>query len=242
MVGIITGASSGIGLATAEVLAENGHKVYAVSRTGKPKDPGVKENGNIAHVKGDILDYKAMRELFSSIAEKEGGLDFLVNNAGISVKKRAEEVSEEEFDSVMKTNVYAPYHLSCIAFPYLSKSPSVGRIINIASMSSYFGFELVAPYCVSKGAIASLSRALAVEWANDNITVNNIVPGWFPSELNRKVMDPERQQKILNRMPLHRYGDPRDIGAVINFLLSPSATYITGCDYPVDGGAIAFGY
>lgn len=240
MVGLITGASSGIGLATAEVLAGHGHKVYAVSRTGKAKDGSVCEG--VTHIKGDILDYPFMRDLIRSVFEKEGSFGFLVNNAGISIKKRAEEVTEEEFELVMRTNVHAPYHLSCICYPYLRKEEGKGRIINIASMSSYLGFELVAPYCVSKGAIAALSRALAVEWAADNITVNNIVPGWFPSELSRQVMDEERRQKILARMPLHSFGDPRDIGETAAFLLSDAARYMTGADYPVDGGALAFGY
>lgn len=242
MVGIITGASSGIGLAIANVLAANGHTVYALSRTGKPKDESAPVASGITHIKADILEYDNIRKIIADIADKEGGIDFLVNNAGITVKKRAEDISEQEFDSVMRTNVYAPYHLSCIAYPYLTKSASKGRIINISSMAAHLGFELVVPYCVSKGAVVSMTRGLAVEWANDNITVNSIAPGWFPSELSKQVMDEKRMKQILGRMPVHKFGDPKDIGGMVNFLLSDYAKYITGCDYAVDGGALAYGF
>ena len=100
----------------------------------------------------------------------------------------------------------------------------------------------MAPYCSSKGAIASLTRALAIEWANDNICVNSIAPGWFPSELSKQVMDAKRKAQILARMPVHAFGDTADIGGMAAFLLSDHAKYITGVDYNIDGGALAFGF
>ena len=118
----------------------------------------------------------------------------------------------------------------------------MGRIINISSMSAHLGFSEVVPYCTSKGAVLAMTRGLAIEWANDNITVNSIAPGWFPSEMNKQVMDAERKAKILSRMPVHKFGDTRDIGAMALFLVSDGAKYITGQDYAVDGGALAFGY
>jgi NAD(P)-dependent dehydrogenase (short-subunit alcohol dehydrogenase family) len=87
-----------------------------------------------------------------------------------------------------------------------------------------------------------MTRGLAVEWAADGINVNSIAPGWFPSEMSRNVMDEERKQKILSRMPVHQFGDPRDIGEMARFLVSDRAEYITGQDFAVDGGALAFGY
>ena len=241
MTGIITGGSSGIGQAIADVLSENGHKVYVISRSGKPKDEKTSVNKNIVHIKGDVCDYDEMKKIVDKIGA-EDGIDFLVNNAGISVKRRAEEITDEEFEKVHRVNVFAPFRLSVLCFPYLKKSANKGRIINISSMAAHLGFDQVVPYVSSKGAIASLTRGLAVEWAGDNICVNAIAPGWFPSELSRQVMDEQRKQKILNRMPLHKFGDTRDIGSLVNFLISPAAAYITGSEYPVDGGALAFGF
>lgn len=241
MVGILTGGSSGIGQGCADVLAEHGHKVYVISRSGKPKDENVSVNKNIIHVKGDVCDYEEMKKIVDKIGSSDG-IDFLINNAGISVKRRAELITDEEFERVHKVNVFAPFRLSVLCFPYLKKAEHKGRIINISSMAAHLGFDQVVPYVSSKGAIASLTRGLAIEWAADNITVNAIAPGWFPSELSRQVMDEERKQKILARMPLHQFGETRDIGALVNFLVSPEASYITGCEYPVDGGALAFGF
>ena len=239
--GIITGASSGIGLGTANVLAEAGAKIYALSRTGGLKDPTEYCHENIIHVKADVCDRAQMEEKVKEIGEKDG-IDFLINNAGVTVKCRAENFKMEDFDRIQAVNVRAVFQLSCLCYPYLKKSPHMGRIINTSSMSAHLGFSEVVPYCTSKGAVLAMTRGLAVEWANDNVMVNSIAPGWFPSEMNKQVMDAERKQKILSRMPVHKFGDTRDIGAMALFLVSDGAKYITGQDYAVDGGALAFGY
>lgn len=239
--GIITGASSGIGLGTANVLAEAGAKIYALSRTGGLKDPTEYCHENIIHIKADVCDREQMEKKVKEIGEKDG-IDFLINNAGVTVKCRAENFKMEDFDRIQAVNVRAVFQLSCLCYPYLKKSPHMGRIINISSMSAHLGFSEVVPYCTSKGAVLAMTRGLAVEWANDNVMVNSIAPGWFPSEMNKQVMDAERKQKILSRMPVHKFGDTRDIGAMALFLVSDGAKYITGQDYAVDGGALAFGY
>ena len=239
--GIVTGASSGIGLGTANVLAEAGARVYVFSRTGALKDPSEYCHENIIHIKADVCDRAQMEEKVKEIGERDG-IDFLINNAGVTVKCRAENFKMEDFDRIQAVNVRAVFQLSCLCYPYLKKSPHMGRIINISSMSAHLGFSEVVPYCTSKGAVLAMSRGLAIEWANDNITVNSIAPGWFPSEMNKQVMDAERKAKILSRMPVHKFGDTRDIGAMALFLVSDGAKYITGQDYAVDGGALAFGY
>ena len=239
--GIITGASSGIGLGTANVLAEAGAKIYALSRTGGLKDPTEYCHENIIHIKADVCDREQMEKKEKENGEKDG-IDFLINNAGVTVKCRAENFKMEDFDRIQAVNVRAVFQLSCLCYPYLKKSPHMGRIINISSMSAHLGFSEVVPYCTSKGAVLAMTCGLAVEWANDNVMVNSIAPGWFPSEMNKQVMDAERKQKILSRMPVHKFGDTRDIGAMALFLVSDGAKYITGQDYAVDGGALAFGY
>ena len=239
--GIVTGASSGIGLGTANVLAEAGARVYVFSRTGALKDPSEYCHENIIHIKADVCDRAQMEEKVKEIGERDG-IDFLINNAGVTVKCRAENFKMEDFDRIQAVNVRAVFQLSCLCYPYLKKSPHMGRIINISSMSAHLGFSEVVPYCTSKGAVLAMTRGLAIEWANDNITVNSIAPGWFPSEMNKQVMDAERKAKILSRMPVHKFGDTRDIGAMALFLVSDGAKYITGQDYAVDGGALALGY
>ena len=193
------------------------------------------------HIKADVCDREQMEKKVKEIGEKDG-IDFLINNAGVTVKCRAENFKMEDFDRIQAVNVRAVFQLSCLCYPYLKKSPHMGRIINISSMSAHLGFSEVVPYCTSKGAVLAMTRGLAIEWANDNVTVNSIAPGWFPSEMNKQVMDAERKQKILSRMPVHKFGDTRDIGAMALFLVSDGAKYITGQDYAVDGGALAFGY
>ena len=242
-VGIVTGASSGIGFQIANVMAEAGATVYAISRTGAPKEGvGISSEG-VIHVKGDIGDTAAMEALLKEITEKNNGcLDFLVNNAGATFKCRAEEFPMDKFDHVMNVNVKYVFEMSKLCFPYLKKSESRGRIVNITSMSAHLGFSEVVPYCTSKGAVLAMTRGLAVEWAGDNSCVNSIAPGWFKSKMLDQVADPAREQKILGRMPFHAYGDTRDLGAMARFLCGPDASYITGQDFAVDGGALAFGY
>lgn len=241
--GIVTGGSSGIGFQIANVLAEAGAKVYVISRTGKPKE-GVGESApGVVHLKGDVGDTEQMKQTVAQIAQQHGGrLDFLVNNAGVSFKCRAEDFPMEQFDNIMNVNVKYLFGMSVACYPYLKKSADKGRIINITSMSAHLGFSEVVPYCASKGAVLAMTRALAVEWAQDNITVNSIAPGWFRSKMNEQVVDAAREQKILNRMPFHAYGDTRDLGKMAQFLIGDGAAYITGQDFAVDGGALAYGY
>ncbi|MBR1710504.1 MAG: SDR family oxidoreductase [Clostridia bacterium] len=241
--GIVTGGSSGIGFQIANVLAESGATVYVISRTGAPKE-GVGESApGVVHLKGDIGNREEMEAVIADIAARHNGaIDFLVNNAGISYKCRAEQFPEDRFDAIMATNVKYVFSMCTLCFPYLKKSADKGRIINITSMSAHLGFSEVVPYCASKGAVLAMTRGLAVEWAGDNICVNSIAPGWFRSKMTEQVVDAAREQKILSRMPLHQYGDTRDLGSIAAYLCGPAAGYITGQDFAVDGGALAFGY
>ena len=149
-------------------------------------------------------DVRLLRRLANRVAEiaakHDGHIDFLINNAGVSFKCRAEDFPEDRFDAIMATNVKYVFQMSVLCYPYLKKSPTKGRIINITSMSAHLGFSEVVPYCTSKGAVLAMTRALAVEWANDNLCVNSIAPGWFRSKMTEQVVDAAREQKILNRI------------------------------------------
>ncbi len=241
--GIVTGASGGIGFRIADAMARAGAVVYAVSRTGKPKDCMGRSVPGVVHCKGDVGDVPAMQALAAQCAAgRQGILDFLVNNAGITFKCPAEAFPPDQFDEIMRINVKCVFEMSRICFPYLKRSPGKGRVINITSMGAHLGFSEVVPYCASKGAVLAMTRALAVEWAKDGVCVNSIAPGWFRTAMNAQVADPEREAKILGRMPFHAYGDTNDLGAMAVFLAGNGAGYITGQDLAVDGGALAYGY
>ncbi|MDT0677625.1 SDR family NAD(P)-dependent oxidoreductase [Autumnicola musiva] len=239
---IVTGASGGLGLSQALLMAELGAEVFALSRTGRTKeDISIPSNLDLRFIETDVTNAKQVTSVFNEIGAS-GGIDVLVNNAGITMKKRAEEVTEESWIKIHEVNVNAVYRCCKAAYSWLKKSTHTGRIINISSMASYFGFSKVVPYSSSKTAVLGITRGLAVEWSSDNILVNSVSPGWFPSKLVEQVMDEERKIKILSRMPLHRFGEKEELAAMVCFLASPSATYITGQDFSVDGGARAFGY
>ncbi len=149
----------------------------------------------------------------------EDGLDFLVNNAGITKKCRAEDFLWR-ISSGFQCECYRHFSLCQSAYPYLKESQHKGRIVNISSMAAHLGFSGGGSLLYEQAAVCGLTRGLAVEWANDNITVNSIAPGWFPSEMSKQVMTPERKQAILGSMPVHAFGDPKDLGAMARFVLA----------------------
>jgi len=239
---VVTGASSGLGLQQAIMLAQCGATVYALSRSGKPKVEIYETVPDL--VTFDTIDVSSEENIRQKLTEigEAGGIDVLINNAGITRRIRAEEVDLETWESIHNVNVTGLMLCCKHAYPYLTKSTHIGRIINISSMASYLGFSEVVPYSSSKAAVLGITRGLAVEWSADNILVNSVSPGWFPSEMTQQVMDNDRKAKILNRMPLHRFGKPEELAAMVCFLASPCTSYITGQDFSVDGGALAFGY
>lgn len=238
---VVTGASGGLGLAMVETMAALGGTVFALSRTGDVKEGEKALPEGVTAMKMDVSDEFGVADVLERIGTG-GGIDVLVNNAGITIKKPAAEITSADMDTVVDTNVKGLFACCKSAYPYLKTSKYTGRIINIASMASHLGFTDIVPYCASKSAVLGVTRALAVEWASDGILVNSVSPGWFPSRMNRQVVDAARQAKILLRMPLHRYGEPEELASVVAFLSSSAASYITGADIPVDGGALTFGY
>ncbi|MBI4664340.1 MAG: SDR family oxidoreductase [Verrucomicrobia bacterium] len=237
--GIVTGGSSGLGLAMASRLAEAGARVHAFSRSGRAKNGG--RHAGVMHHAIDVMRVSILTEAVGAIGRREG-LDFVVHGAGVTTRAAFATGAAADWRQIQDVNVTAAAELSRSAYPFLKKSRHPGRILFITSMAAHLGFAEVVPYCASKAALLGLMRALAVEWAADGILVNSIAPGWFPTAMTARVMDAERRAKILARMPLHRFGRPDELAAAALFLLSPAATYVTGHDLAVDGGALAFGY
>ena len=242
-VGIITGASRGLGLGQAKVLTDAGATVYNLDLMPHTDEEEI-AGGRMTDVICDVTDYKKLETVVREIAEKEGHLDFLINNAGITYKCRAEEFLEDRLDKIMEINLKTPLMLSRICYPYLKESQYIGRIVTISSMAAYMGFTGVLPYDMTKSGVLGLTRGLAEEWKNDNILVNSVAPGWFLTKLNEGMFEqnPDRKAAALAKPMLPKFGRPVEIGYMMLFLLSGASTYLTGRDFPVDGGATSHGF
>ena len=237
---LVTGGGSGLGLAIAQCLARAGARVVVVGRTEAQLAAAVQSIGPAAcHVVHDVTDLGGAANLVSRVVEKAGQpLSILVNNAGIHLKKRAEETTPEEFQSVLTTHVCAAHALNRAVIPGM-KERGHGVILFTASMASLFGVPLVTAYSAAKSAYLGLTRSLAAELSPAGIRVNAIAPGWIESPMLRQALagDEARKNKILGRTPMGRFGEPSDIGWAAVYLASPAAKFVTGVCLPVDGGA-----
>lgn len=241
-VGIVTGASRGLGMGVAKVLTEAGATVYNLDVIARSNDEEI--SGNMVDIQVDLTDREAVKKAVDEIVQKEGHLDFLINNAGITFKCRAEEFPMDRYHKIQDINLETVFELCRICYPYLKKSKYVGRIVSISSMAAHMGFTGVVPYCMTKSGILGLTRGLAEEWKNDNILVNSVAPGWFLTKLNEDMFaqNKDREQAALSKPMLGRFGYPREIGYMMLFLLSQASTYLTGQDFAVDGGALSHGF
>ena len=234
--GIVTGGSSGIGFQIANVLAEAGATVYVISRTGRPKE-GVGESASgVVHLKGDVGDVEAMKAMVAELAAKHNGcLDFLVNNAGVSYKCRAENFPMEQFDNIMNVNVKYLFEMSVVCYPYLKKSADKGRIINITSVSAFTGNYGQINYTAAKAGMVGMTKTAAKELGARGITVNAVAPGWIATEMSDKVPE-EIRENAKKQIALGRFGRPEEIAGVVAFLASDAASYISGQTIIADGG------
>jgi gluconate 5-dehydrogenase len=235
---LITGGGTGLGLAMAACLAECGAQVVLCGRREAPLRDAAAKIGPRASVRvHDVTDTSRAGELVESIVRDHGALDILINNAGRHLKKKTVEVTMEEFDAVLAVHLNAGFALSQAAARHMGARGG-GSILFIASMASLFGLPSTAAYTAAKSAVAGLTRGLAVDWSPEGVRVNAIAPGWIESDMMRGVMsnDPQREQKILSRTPLGRFGQPEDIGWAAAWLCSPAARFVTGSCVVVDGG------
>ena len=241
-VGIVTGASRGLGMGVAKVLTDAGAKVYNLDMNSRGNDEEI--TGEMVDVQIDLTDREKVKQCVEKIAETEGHIDFLINNAGITFKCRAEEFPEERYVKIQDINLKVLFDLCKICYPYLKESKYIGRILNISSMAAHMGFTGVVPYCMTKSGVLGLTRGLAEEWRNDNILVNSVAPGWFLTKLNEGMFaqNPDRKEAALKKVTLGRFGYPKEIGYMMLFLLSKGSTYLTGQDFAVDGGALTHGF
>lgn len=237
---LVTGSGSGIGLGMAEGLLEAGCRVVLHSRG----DNAVKEAERLRAegydafaVTGDVAEEAGAVEVFNKALELlDGRIDILVNNAGAQFRAPALEFPLEEFDKVMNVNNRTVFIMSKLAAANMMER-GYGKIINTASMQSFFGIPNTPAYAASKGAVAQLTKALGNEWISKGINVNALAPGWIATKLTKAVVDdPVRTKEIMGRLPAGRWGSPDDFKGPVIFLASAASDYLSGAVIPIDGG------
>jgi NAD(P)-dependent dehydrogenase (short-subunit alcohol dehydrogenase family) len=237
-VAIVTGGGSGLGLAIAKKFTEAGIETIIIGRDKEKLNKAKDQLGSLCHAfPCDVSDLSAIPGLVKDILKQFGQIDILVNNAGINMKKEIQDVTDEDFQKVITTNLTAVFVMSREVIKHMLERKS-GCIINISSMAAQYGLPKVIAYSASKTAIDGVTRAMAVELGPKGIRVNAIAPGFIYSEMTAKALDsdPERKGKVFNRTPMGHMGQPEDIGAAALYLAGDGAKYVTGVVLPVDGG------
>jgi 2-deoxy-D-gluconate 3-dehydrogenase len=237
-VAIVTGGNRGIGLGMARGLARAGARVVVAARDEEKSAAAVRELGGDTLALGvDVSSEQSVNALIAQAVQRCGHIDILVNNAGINIRKPVQDLSLDEWRSVMDTNLTSAFLCSRAVYLHLKQARG-GKIINIGSMMSIFGANFAPVYGASKGGIVQLTRSLAVAWAPDNIQVNAVLPGWIDTDLTRTAREHVAglNERVLARTPARRWGTGEDLAGIAVFFASPASDFITGTALPVDGG------
>jgi len=242
-VAVVTGASRGLGRGFAKALAEAGALTICMARSVPDLEvtaAQIREAGGKAEVwQVDVASPSEIQTAFDHIVERYGRLDILVNNAGTEIPKEVFDVTEQDFDTIMGTNLRGLYFAAQAAARHMVRQGS-GKIINLGSLASQIGLAGATVYSASKGGVLQFTRALAVELARKNVQVNAIGPGYFRTDMTEPFFqDPEHREWIENRIPMGRIGTPEDLAGTVVFLASPASDYVTGQIIYVDGGWLA---
>lgn len=236
-VAIVTGGASGIGFAIAKKFTENNIITYIIGRNKEKLAEASKALGeNSRTISFDMNELYKIPGLIQEIVNKEGRIDVLVNNAGINQKKPLIEVTDEDFQKVILTNLTSVFSITREVSKVIDREH--GSIINISSMASQYGLPKVIAYTASKSAIEGMTRALAVELSPSGVRVNCIAPGFIATNMSSTALngDPERKQKVMSRTPMGKLGQPEDIANIAYFLTTDESAFMTGTVIPVDGG------
>ncbi len=241
-VAIVTGSGSGIGQSIAIRLGSEGASVVIDYRShieGAQETQRQVEaaGGKSILVKADVTVTADVQNLVEQAWQQLGGCDILVNNAGVERHDYFPDSTEEDYDLVMATNLKGPYFLTQRFVQKLIAAKKPGRVINISSVHEDMVFPNFASYCAAKGGMRMLMRDLAMELGPAGITVNNVAPGAIDTPINASLLkDKPKLDALLNNIPLGRLGKPEDVSALVAFLASEEAGYVTGSTYVVDGG------
>ena len=240
-VALITGGATGLGLVMTKCMSAAGAKVIVASSSPAERyEETLRPLGERAvYEQYDVTNTEEAQVFVDRLIKEHGKIDILVNNAGVHCKKPIEEMEVGEFTRVLDVHLVGAFALSKAVIPHMRKRKS-GNLLFIASMASYIGQPYIAGYAAAKSGVLGMIRDLAAEVGLDGIRVNGIAPGWIDTPMLHQAVDndPERQQKILGRTPMKKYGDPEQIGWAAVYLCSDAAGFVTGTVLPVDGGAV----
>lgn len=241
---IVTGAGKGIGRSIALALAASGAVVYAVSRTPKDldllKEEIEKTCGKCSIAICDVKSVEQIEEMIEQVYRQTGIIDILVNSAGLNIQAHTLDVTEEQWDTIMNTNLKGAFFTSQAAARKM-KERREGRIINITSQMAFVGYYKRVVYCASKGGLTQATKAMAVELAEFNIKVNCIAPTFLKTPLTEPMFkDQDFYNEVISRIPLGKIGKPEDVAGAVLYLASDSADLVTGSSILVDGGWVAW--
>jgi len=235
---IVTGGGSGIGLAIAEKFVKNNIRAIVIGRNQEKLDCAKEKLGELCEpVNYDLSVLGGIPKLVADLIQRFGDIDILVNNAGINLKKDFTEVTDDDFQRVILTNLTSVFAISREVVKNMLKRKN-GVVINISSMAAQYGLPRVIGYSASKTAIEGMTRAMATELSPQGIRVVCIAPGFIETDMTATALntDPDRKNRVFARTPMGKMGVPEDIGAAALFLASDAAKFITGVVLPVDGG------
>lgn len=240
-IALVTGASRGLGQYFARALAGAGADLAVTSRSVERLEAFVQEirsmGRNVFAVELDVRDYDSIQSAVTKVFERFGRIDILVNNAGCNVRRRAVDVTWEDWNLVLDTNLRGPFFVAQAVARRAMIPQRYGRVINIGSVTCVAGYAGLGPYCASRGGIKQLTMSLADDWGVYGITVNCLAPGWFKTAQTAVLYENEEWVKYLcDRIPLKRPGRPNDLDGAVVFLASEASEYITGQTLLVDGG------
>ena len=243
-VAVVIGGTSGIGRAIALGLANAGADVMASSRSQTAVDAVASEilagGRRTLAMACDVTDRRTLQALHDRVLEEFGSIHIVIYAAGITQKIPTLDCSEEIWNRIMDVNLTGALRV-CQVFGRTMIAKGYGRIIHVASLSTFVAFHEVAAYCASKAALGALTRSLAVEWGSKGVCVNAIAPGIFPTELNRSLLNSPRGHELLMRTPMHRFGRVDEVVSAALYLASPQSSYTNGHILTVDGGYLASG-
>jgi NAD(P)-dependent dehydrogenase (short-subunit alcohol dehydrogenase family) len=241
---VVIGGTSGIGRAIALGLARAGADVVASSRTAASVEAVAGQiealGRRTLRMICDTGERRSLEALHDAVLGEFGGVEILVNCAGMTKRVPTLECTEEQWAQILDVNLTGILR-SCQVFGRTMLAQRYGRVVNVASLSTFVAFREVAAYGVSKAGVGALTKSLAIEWATEGVCVNAIAPGIFPTDLNRALLDSPRGQELLLRTPMKRYGNVEELVGPAVFLASDAASFVTGEILIVDGGYMASG-